>query len=268
MQNVKVKELLFRLAKDVSPIMTISDIENYYPDLPRNTYICTLQRMQKCGEAMLPWKGIYIISPKEYFGEGEVHVREYLDVIMRNSGRGYYVALKDAIAELITSYENDCKTFHVIEDGKGLPNSLGKTVPALSLNYTKHVPSSYIYTKETRFGYIKFATAELTAIDLVTYIDSIGGLQASVDALKVLSSKLNFRRLNDDIFEYRSAANVQRLGYIIENVLGKPAKAQPLHDLLDKRYNKVYARNALASALPLSHKIDKRWQLDVNIELK
>ena len=129
-------------------------------------------------------------------------------------------------------------------------------------------PAPYVIEKEVKYGKLNLPTAELLAVDLVAYTHAIGGIQASVNALRVLCSKLNFRKLHDDIFEYRSAANIQRLGYIIENVLGKPAKAQPLHDLLDKRYNKIYARNALASALPLSHKIDKRWQLDVNVELE
>ena len=102
---------------------------------------------------------------------------------------------------------------------------------------------------------------------MVTYPNVTGSLQSSVDALKVLTPKLNFRRLKEDIFEYRTAANIQRLGYIIENVMGMPAKAQPLHDLLDKRYNNVYARNLLASSLSKTLNINKRWQLDVNIEL-
>ncbi len=267
-KSSEIKSKLFQLAKSVSPILSMSDITRYCPDVHYDSCMVTLQRMHKQGDLIQPWKGVYIISPDEYFNGNEVHVREYLDVIMRYTGRGYYVALQNSIEELVPSYDAPHLSFHVIVDGKGLPSSNGKTSPPLSLSYSRLIPYSYIFNKETKYGNINIATAELTAIDLVTYIDATGGFQAIVEALKALSSKLNFRRMKEDIFEYRTAANIQRLGYIIENILDMPAKAQPLHDLLDKRYDKFYARNLLAPALPKSGNIDKRWQLDVNIELK
>ena len=143
-----------------------------------------------------------------------------------------------------------------------------RTNPTLSLSYSNHIPSQYLIQKLTKYGTINVSSIELTAIDFISYCNTIGGLQESVEAIKALISKLDFKRLNIDIFEFRTAANIQRLGYIIENVIGMPEMAQPLHDLLDVRYNKVYARNLLASALPATHtNINKRWQLDINVEL-
>jgi len=211
----------------------------------------------------------YIYSPQTYFGTNDVHIREYLDVIMSKINIQYYVSMQDALCEMFPSYCKECTSeYQIMIDNPGMSGLLGKTTPKPFFLRNKIHPLPYIIKKETKYGKLNLASAELLAVDFVAYNHAIGGLPASVEALKVLSSKLNFRRLKDDIFEYRTAANIQRLGYIIENVLGMPAKAQPLHDLLDKRYNKVYARNLLASALPKSGNIDKRWQLDINIDLK
>ena len=263
----KFKTTLIEIAKDISPIVSMGDMENLFPETTYDGYKSTLMRMQKRGEVLLVWKGIYIINPKEYFGGEYVHLKEYLDVVMHNMNKDYYVSLRGAMAEYSPSTYN-FEYYDIIVERPGLHGTVGDTKPSAYFVNSASVPSSYIINKETRYGSFRLATRELLAIDLITYPNVLGSLQASVNVLKVLLPRLNFRRLQEDIFKYRTAANIQRLGYIIENVLDKPAKAQPLHDLLDKRYNKVYARNALASALPLSHKIDKRWQLDVNIELE
>lgn len=219
-------------------------------------------------ELLRPWKGVYVVNPKENFGE-TIHLREYLDIIMSKCDRGYYVTLYDAIAELVPNYvPKDQSQYYVMMNGYSFTKSLGQTMPKMKLCYSINFPTPYIYTSKTKFGKLNVATPELLALDIVAYKNAVGGLHESVRLLDVIKSKLNFRRLQEDIFEYRTEATMQRLGYIIENVLGKPAKAQPLHDLLVK-HRQVLPPNPLSLGQSIDGcPFDERWGVHVNEELK
>ena len=267
-KNSIYKELIIQYAQETCPIITKDDFLERYPDLSNSGFLSTIKRMIASQELLRPWKGVYIVSPKENF-EGTVHLREYLDFIMSKCKRGYYVTLYDAIAELIPTYEiKDPSLYYVMVSDEGMSSrEHGSTTPKLKHCYCNHFPKPYVYTRKTKFGKLNVATAELLAIDLISHSNTIGGLQESVRLLDVIKSKLNFRRLQEDIFEYKSIANVQRLGYIIENVLGKPAKAQPLYELLSKRCD-FLQKKSLALGLPTDGcDFDKRWAILVNEEL-
>ena len=264
-----IKPLIAEYASDICPIFTTELMYTAFPKLKKSALKGALNSLVRQGIIETPWKSVYIFSPHMYFGPNVVHLREYLNIIMNNSGINYYVGLLDALHELCPSYKKTETYYQVMIDLDGMNGIVGKTFPRPVFFKSKHYPSPYIIQKHKKYTTLNVPTAELLAVDLISYAHAIGGLQESVNALKILTAKLDFKRLNIDIFEFRTASNIQRLGYIIENVLGMAEMAQPLHDLLDVRYNKVYARNLLASALSATHtNINKRWHLDVNVELK
>ena len=265
----EIREKIQEYVLNNSPVFSKSEFLNSYPTINGDSLVTTLGRMTKEGIAFQPWRGIYVCFPQEKYGSEDVHLREYLNTIMINVGIQYYITMFDALQELIPSYcKENTSEYQIMIDNPGMGGLLGKTSPRPRFLKNKLHPAPYVVSTKTKYGKLNIPTAELLGIDFISYAHTIGGLQESVNALKILTTKLDFERLNADIFEFRTAANIQRLGYIIENVLGMAEMAQPLHDLLDVRYNKVYARNLLASALSATHtNINKRWHLDVNVEL-
>lgn len=111
---------------------------------------------------------------------------------------------------------------------------------------------------------IYYSNAELTAIDIVQYEQYIGGLSRAATILDELAEKLDFRRSSDNLFNYTSTATIQRLGYILDDILEQKEIAEVLHaELLTyvKRFRYI----------PLSkQKTDEnaeknaRWKVNIN----
>lgn len=79
---------------------------------------------------------------------------------------------------------------------------------------------------------IYYSNAELTAIDIVHYEQYIGGLSRAATILDELAEKLDFRRASDNLFNYTSIATIQRLGYILDDILEQKEIAEVLHSEL------------------------------------
>ena len=70
-------------------------------------------------------------------------------------------------------------------------------------------------------GWLNISCLELTAVDLVAYQDHIGGLTRAATVLEELSLKLDFTKLDADFLKVASAPAFQRLGYLLDCVLGE-----------------------------------------------
>lgn len=79
---------------------------------------------------------------------------------------------------------------------------------------------------------IYYSNAELTAIDIVHYEQYIGGLSRAATILDELAEKLDFRKASDNLFNYTSIATIQRLGYILDDILEQKEIAEVLHSEL------------------------------------
>ena len=76
---------------------------------------------------------------------------------------------------------------------------------------------------------IYYSNAELTALDIVQYEQYIGGLSRAATILEELTEKLDFRGASNKLFGYTSIATIQRLGYILDEVLNAAEIADTLY---------------------------------------
>lgn len=81
-------------------------------------------------------------------------------------------------------------------------------------------------------GQIAFSNAELTAVDLVRYSGSAGGLSSVATVLAELREATDFSGAGQSVFKTADLADVQRLGYIYDVLLGDGAQAETIHDEL------------------------------------
>ncbi len=83
---------------------------------------------------------------------------------------------------------------------------------------------------------------ELTAVDLVQYSHNAGGLSRAATVLEELCEAMDMNRFTNNLCNYTTLATLQRLGYIMENVLSERAKADVIYDRIKSWGKKMIYR--------------------------
>lgn len=138
----------------------------------------------------------------------------------------------------------------------------------LSWLFRKAIPEDFLLTKNSETGTIRFSNPELTAIDLVQFENTVGGLSRVATVLDELCEQCDFSKVNNKLFAFTSVAAVQRLGYILENILEQNEQADLLHE-------KLLAYGKRLNYIPLSTRSkketmfrDSRWKININTEIQ
>ena len=135
-------------------------------------------------------------------------------------------------------------------------------------SYRKEIPSDFLLTKNSETGTIRYSNAELTAVDLIQYEQYIGGLSEAATILAELSEGLDFRRVSGRLFDYTSQATLQRLGYVLEEVLLQTEVADVLYEKLRAYAGRLrYVPLSTRSTEAMAAKND-RWKIDVNMTIE
>ena len=86
--------------------------------------------------------------------------------------------------------------------------------------------------KKVDTGYINVSSPELTALDLVYYFDQTGGLNRVATVIEELSESIDANKLLDAARQFPQITTVQRLGFVLENIIGKSELSEPIKDYL------------------------------------
>ena len=138
----------------------------------------------------------------------------------------------------------------------------------LSWLFRKAIPEDFLLTKNSETGTIRFSNAELTAIDLVQFENAVGGLSRVATVLDELCEQCDFSKVNNELFDFTSVAAVQRLGYILENILEQNEQADLLYEKLlayGKRLNYIALSTRSKKETMLR---DSRWKININTEIQ
>lgn len=122
---------------------------------------------------------------------------------------------------------------------------------------------SYIERLEIPAGWLNISCPELTAVDLVAYQEHVGGLTRTATVLEELSLKLDAGFL-----KVASAPVFQRLGYLLDCVLGEEAIADDLHALMKAGGMKMKAVPLILGTSVDDAEVDKKWKVMVNQEIE
>jgi hypothetical protein len=123
--------------------------------------------------------------------------------------------------------------------------------------------------KNSETGSITYSSPELTAADIVQYEEQIGGLSQAATVLSELLDVTDFNRHFDSLYEMETIASLQRLGYIIEDVLENKEQADTLFQLLKgktKRLNYT-ALTSMHAVREDCHR-NERWKIIINQEIE
>lgn len=228
-------------------------------ELSSNAMTKALGRLAKKKRVCRIRGDFYVIVPLEYQASGCLPPEWFIDAFMQYLKLDYYVALLTA-ASFEGAAHQQIMEFQVITDGKVRVITAGNQ--RITFYYKKQLPTNFLRKIKSPASYFKSSTAELTAFDLVRYINVVGQLNAVATVLYELSEKLNVSILCALI---QSGAVIlpvaQRLGYILD-VINKNITL----DNLEKTINAFKPKYIPLVFAPNKEIIErnKRWHVLVN----
>ena len=230
--------------------------------LSDNTINQALYRLKNKKSIAQIRKGFYAILSPEYSKQGMVPPALFIDDMMRALGKRYYVALLSAAALHGAAHQQPMEYFVITEK------------PALRAIKNKKLKINFFIKKDwqdqdieqikTDAGDINVSTPELTALDLLYYLESTG-LNQTFTILRELVAELKAPNLLRTAKFYPQTAAIQRLGYLLDHELHEEKLAGVLSKVLDER-------SIFPVPLALNRKkegvVDSKWKVIKNIEIE
>lgn len=209
-----------------------------------------------------PRRGFSVIVPLEYRSAGSPPPSWFIDDLMRFQRDDYYVGLLSAAA-LHGSAHQQPQVFQVVTTK---PHRSIEIARARIRFFTKRrIPRNSTSRIKTETGAMAVSIPEVTAIDLVRYIRSMGNLSSVAVVLGELSEKLDRRRLLRAVREEVELASVQRLGYLLEQV-GAAKTVAPVAAWLAEQLPRPVPLRASGGSAGAS--LDRRWMVLVNDKIE
>jgi predicted transcriptional regulator of viral defense system len=219
-----------------------------------------LRRLRIRGRIVSPRRGFYVIVPPEYRAVGSPPASWFIDELMKHLGQPYYVGLLSAAALHGAGHQQPMVT-QIVTDRPTRPIKAEKVTIKFSVG--RSVKEMPVLKKQTETGFLRVATPEVTAFDLIRYQSQAGHLSNVTTVLSELAERLSGGALLN-IADLMKIPDVQRLGYMLEH-LGENHLSDPLFQWLgDKKPRAVYLSPGSTSEI----RFDKRWKIRINVEVK
>ncbi len=221
-----------------------------------------VSRLQRKGRIQRILNGFYIIVPLEYRSTRVLPADWFITDLMQHMGRPYYVGLLSAAA-LHGAAHQQPQQFQVITTGplrRLQVNNL--SIRFFSKSNFKATP---VVSLKVQTGYISVSTPEGTAVDLIRYARSIGGLDRALSVLQELGEVMNREKLLEAVKTDGNLTYGQRLGWM----LSKAGHSELTVGLAEW----VRERNPLPARLDPSLSVrgagkDDRWRLLINTDVE
>jgi len=189
-----------------------------------------LQRLKKKKEIALIRNEFYVVITPEYRSKGILPPSLFISELMKFLGKDYYVGLLNAAAYYGAAHQQP-QSFSVITMKPSLRNINNDN---LKINFyiKKEWSKDDIIQKKVDTGYINVSSPELTALDLVCYFDQAGGLNRVATVLEELCESIDANKMLDTAKRYSPIAAVQRLGFLLEEILNMRDLSDPIKEYL------------------------------------
>ena len=228
---------------------TSQDVATAFPDLKPQVVRNNLYRAGKAGIIAQPYRGFYVIIPPHYAAKGIVPAVYYIDQLMAYLRKPYYIGLLSA-AEMLGAAHQRPQRFSVMTT---FPQLHVQKKTSLDWNYRASINRALLQT----------------AMDLVQYEQRIGGLSRAATIIEELSEQTDWKGAAENgLFAQTTIATIQRLGYILEEVLQNQEQADAL-------FTELHLLSPKLNRFPLSSRksaegseVNKRWNILINTEIE
>lgn len=265
--TASIKEWINKLQQNGKLYFSIQQVTEAFPDLQPTGIRSALARLSVKNSIVSVWKGFYVIVPISYTAKGILPPVMYIDHLMKHIQRPYYVGLLNAAAFYGAALQQP-QVFSVIIQHPTLRDNNKKNVRLQFVARRNFPPVELLESCKTQTGYVKISSPTLTAADIIQYEKEIGGLNRACTVLNDLTELLDFTKTPDSFFDMVSTATIQRLGFLLENVLEST-------DLANQLYEKAIKANCNFQTVPLKNGkstekkiMDKKWKIIINTEIE
>ena len=190
----------------------------------RKTAQVSLSRLISKGKILLIRRGFYVIITPEFSIQRNIPYIMYIDELMKYLQRNYYVSLLSAAALHGAAHQQPMQFF--VTTTMPFIRDIKKEKIHISFTIKNSWDTSCITQLKTR-------TAEATILDLVENLQDFG-LGRVIGIIEELSEVVNKNTLKK-IADFYPTSVVQRVGYILDDLLGREDIAKCLFAVLSKR---------------------------------
>jgi predicted transcriptional regulator of viral defense system len=212
------------------------------------------------------YRGFYVIIPVHYVLRGSVPATYYIDQLMAYLKKPYYVCMLSA-AELLGAAHQRPQHFSVMTT---LPRRQLETTRNVTIGwfYRDALPEDALIIKNTETGTIRVSNPLLTAADLVQNQQHAGGLSRVATILEELAEQIDIDSQFPALMPYVKTVTWQRLGYILESIIGDNETADKLYEQLRSSSARMVYKPLSTSAEDNPATRDSRWKININVQIE
>jgi predicted transcriptional regulator of viral defense system len=225
-----------------------------------------LNRLSSKNKIVSVFKGFYVIITPEYSLKGMLPPFLFIDSLMKHLNKPYYVGLLSAAALHGASHQRAQEFFSVIQ----LPQLRATSKKGIKINYIgrKKIPGNFLEQRKTEAGYVWVSNPELTAVDLLQYEKHIGGINRAASVINELAEVMKPEGFTDEFISVTPVVMLQRLGYILEKLVGNENLSGSLYSKMINAYPSLQ-RMPLRSGKPeTGFPSDPKWKIVINEEIE
>ena len=259
-EKVTVSAYLDELVRRGQYYFTLEDISKEL-SMKQNSVSVSISRLAKKDKVQMIRKGFGIITG---LTNGTLHPSYFIDHMMKFLGARYYVGLLNAASYKGASHQA-VMNYTVVADKVIKPIFLkGLKIEFITKNNFDDI--SEIEKVSGSGGYYYISTPELTAVDLVYFPKKSGHLNNIATVLEDLLDEINLEKLAEICSKKTIPISiVQRLGYLLDIILGETDKADYILNVMKERnpYNvslSIFNKKENKTSFPLIEK----WKIFEN----
>jgi predicted transcriptional regulator of viral defense system len=220
-----------------------------------------LRRLKQRSRIASPMRSFHVVVPPEYRALGCVPAEHFIDQLMLSLGEPYYVGLLSAAARHGAGHQRPQSLQVMVPRNRAAIHCGQVHVSFIARGDLERVP---VATFNTPQGYIRYATPELTALELVGYPKHAGGISNVATVLTELAEVIDGRRLVEAA-ELCPVGWAQRLGYLLD-LVDSGDLAATLEPFVQTHANSYIPLRRAQSVAGASR--DSRWRVIVNVEVE
>ena len=240
---------------------TLEELKEKF-DVTDKAILQNLYRLKTKKKIVQIRKGFYTILPAEYSNYGVIPTTMYLDDMMLSLNKKYYLGLISAAAIYGASHQQSMETFVITE--KPALRDIKNQILKINFFVKNEWNCEDVKQVKTDAGYVNVSSPELTALDLLYYVEKLG-MNRVITILKELVEVIKPSQLVKTVKNYSQLAAVQRLGYLLEYELGNEKMSTLIFETIsDKKGN-------IIPLMPGKNKkgtVNPKWRIINNIKIE
>ena len=220
-----------------------------------------LRRLKEQGLIAEPARSFHVIVPPEYRRLRCLPADQFVDQLMQVWEEPYYLGLLSAAERHGAAHQRPQSCQVIVRKNRAALSCGEVRVEFIARGDLEKMP---VATVNTPRGVLRYATPEVTALELVGYPKHAGGLNNVATVVGELAESLDAGKLLD-VARLSPISWSQRLGYILE-LVSHADLAKALEPFVQEQARSYTPLRRAAAVAPA--KRSARWKLIVNAEVE